>query len=87
MQANKIKQTLFGSVQYRLKWLCTAMETLSTMLYVRGNKECTHLLNGLLYLRHVICQISISDIMMNVHIHTYVADNTNYHMVYVKHCV
>jgi hypothetical protein len=75
---------MLWSVHYRLEWLCIAIETLNTMLYVRGNNECTYLFNWLLYLRHVICQISISDIMMNVHIHTYVADNTTYHMVYVR---
>ena len=55
---------MLWSGQYRLEWLCIAIEILNTMLYVRGNNECTYLFNWLLYSRYVICQISISDIMM-----------------------
>ena len=46
--------------------------------YVRFNDECTYLFDRKLYLHHVICQITISDLMMNVH--TCATDNTTYIM-------
>ena len=37
--------------------------------YVRFNDKCTHICYWLHYLHHVLCQITISDLMMNVHTH------------------
>ena len=44
--------------------------------YVRSNDECAHMCYCDHYLHHVVCQINMSDLMMNVH--TYVTDNTTY---------
>jgi hypothetical protein len=50
--------------------------------YVRFNDKCTHKWYWLHYLHHVLCQITMSDLMMNVH--TSGTDNTSYTMLYVR---
>ena len=37
--------------------------------YVRFNYKCTNICYGLQYVHHVLCQITMSDLMMNVHTH------------------
>ena len=65
---------------------CVTDYTTYTMLYIRPlcliNDECKHPCYCWHYLHHVVCQINMSDIMMNVHI--YVTDNTTQTMVYVR---
>ena len=49
--------------------------------YVRLNKERTYMCYCDHYLHHCVCEITMSDLMMNVH--TCVTDNTTYTMLYV----
>jgi hypothetical protein len=49
--------------------------------YDRFNDGCTHMFYWWHYLHHVVCQITMSDLMMNVH--TCFTDDTTYTMVYV----
>jgi hypothetical protein len=49
--------------------------------YVRFNDECKHLCYWYHYLHHVVYQISMSDLTMNIH--TCVTINTTYTMLYV----
>ena len=44
--------------------------------YVRVNDECMRMFNLLSYLHHGLCQLVMSDLMMNVHI--CVTDNITY---------
>ena len=46
------------------------------------NEECTRMCYWLHYWHHVVCQITMSDVMMNVH--TCVTDNTIYTMLCVR---
>ena len=50
----------------------------------RFNNECKHMSFWTQYLHHIVCQINMSDLMMNVH--TCVSDSTTYTMAYVR-CV
>jgi hypothetical protein len=50
--------------------------------YVRCNNECTHMCYGWHSVHHGICQITLSDVMMNVHI--WFTDTTTNTMLYVR---
>ena len=48
--------------------------------YLRFNDECTHMCYWKQYLHYGVCQISMSDLMMNAQ--TCINDNTTYIIVY-----
>ena len=50
--------------------------------YVRSNDECTYVCYCEHYLHHVVCQITMSDLTMNIH--TCVTDNTTNTLLYVR---
>ena len=50
--------------------------------YLRFNDECTHMCYWKQYLHYGVCQISMSDLMMNIH--TFVTDNTTYTKLHVR---
>ena len=50
--------------------------------YVSINNVCTHMFYWKYYLHHFVCQISMSDLMMNMH--TCVTANTTYTMLYTR---
>jgi hypothetical protein len=50
--------------------------------YVRSHDECTYVCNCEHYLHYVLCQINMSDLMMNVQ--TCVTDNTTNTLLYVR---
>ena len=51
--------------------------------YARYNHQCTHMCYWKHYQNHVVCQINMSDLMMNVN--TCLTDNTTYVMLYVRY--
>jgi hypothetical protein len=54
--------------QKNMNWPILNIISLSDQ-YVRFNDKCTHICYWLHYLHHVLCQITMSDLMMNAHTH------------------
>ena len=50
--------------------------------YDKFNDECTYMFYWWHYLHHVVCQITMSDVMMNVH--TCLTDSITYIILYVR---
>jgi len=66
---------IFYWLLYGLKWKCWRIYNFCCNLFwVYGFIDWTNL-------HHVVCQINMSDLMLNVH--TCVTDNTTYTLVYV----
>jgi hypothetical protein len=64
---------------WHTQWLMYTHVLLITLLlpwcmsdqYVRFNDKCTHICYWLHYLHYVLCQITMSELVMNVHTHAF----------------